>query len=169
MPMCNTTYYQKPTKPSNTTNGLTGDIFRSQRAICVEYTSYAFTYFVMLLTNLISSHTFSKSSDPVFLTLPLKIVCVCALCQQHNSLSLSLSLLVFCHFAPRKKNRTNDAIRMLKRCTEIDATYVQAHLELFRLHRGSQAALILTDAIKANPDNLELRLAFGQWLLNNGM
>lgn len=57
---------------------------------------------------------------------------------------------------------------MFKRCTEIDATYVQAHLELFRLNRESQAALILSDAIKANPDNVELRLAFGHWLLNNG-
>lgn len=57
---------------------------------------------------------------------------------------------------------------MFKRCTEIDATYVQAHLELFRLHRESQAAPILSDAIKANPDNVELRLAFGHWLLNNG-
>lgn len=68
----------------------------------------------------------------------------------------------------RKRNRTNDAIRMFKRCTDIDTTYVQAHLELYRLHRGSFAALILNDAIKANPKNVELRLAYGQWLLNNG-
>lgn len=73
----------------------------------------------------------------------------------------------FC-FSFRKKNRTNDAIRMFKRCIEIDATYVQAHLELFRLHGERRGALILTDAIKANPDNLDLRLAFGHWLLNNG-
>lgn len=57
---------------------------------------------------------------------------------------------------------------MFKRCIEIDATYVQAHLELFRLHGERRGALILTDAIKANPDNLDLRLAFGHWLLNNG-
>lgn len=68
----------------------------------------------------------------------------------------------------RKKNRTNDAIRMFKRCTDIDATYVQAHLELFRLHSGHQAAVILSDAIKANPENVELKLTFGHWLLNNG-
>lgn len=78
------------------------------------------------------------------------------------------TLYLFSLFSHRKKNRTNDAIRMFKRCTEIDATYVQAHLELFRLNRESQAALILSDAIKANPDNVELRLAFGHWLLNNG-
>lgn len=68
----------------------------------------------------------------------------------------------------RKKNRTKDAIRMLRRCIQIDATYIQAHLELYRLHPGSQAALILTDAMKANPDNLELGLTFGHWLLNHG-
>ncbi|XP_031633037.1 protein O-mannosyl-transferase TMTC1-like isoform X2 [Contarinia nasturtii] len=69
-----------------------------------------------------------------------------------------------------KKNQTDNAIRMMKRCIELDVTYVKAHLELFRLHgEGSRGALILTDAIKANPDNFKLRLAFGEWLLNNGL
>lgn len=95
-----------------------------------------------------------------FSLLLLQYVCVCANVFYSSSSSSSLEC--------RKKNRTNDANRMFKRCTEIDATYVQAHLELFRLHRGSQAALILSDAIKANSENIELRLVFGHWLLNNG-
>lgn len=101
------------------------------------------------------------SSYSLTLTLALQWACDC---QLFSFPWPFLWHVVLC----RKKNRTSEAVRMLKRCTEIDATYVQAHLELFRLHRGSQSALILTDAIKANPDNLELRLAFGHWLLNNG-
>lgn len=69
----------------------------------------------------------------------------------------------------RKTNRTNDAIRMLKRCTDIDETYVQAHLELFRLHNGIRSALLLEKAIKSNPLNMELRLVYGNWLIENGM
>lgn len=131
----------------------------------------AYTYYASTFRDVIDQHFDLISSHFLYLTIFVSLsLCVCMLlhsiCRQQFSLTLfgfvSLSLFY------RKKNRTNDAIRMLKRCTEIDATYVQAHLELFRLHRGSQAALILTDAIKANPDNLELRLAFGQWLLNNG-
>lgn len=57
---------------------------------------------------------------------------------------------------------------MLKICIELDATYVPAHLILYRLHSGRQAARILTNAIKVIPDSLDLRLAFGEWLLNNG-
>lgn len=76
--------------------------------------------------------------------------------------------LVFFPFS-RKKNRTTDAVRMLKRCTEIDATYVQAHLELFKLHHGIHAAIILNKAIGSNPENMELKLTLGYWLLDNGM
>lgn len=93
----------------------------------------------------------------------LILVYIC-MCSSVCSCALNFALLCFY----RKKNRTNDAIRMFRRCIEIDATYVQAHLELFRLHRERQGVLILSDAIKANPDNLELRLAYGHWLLNNG-
>lgn len=58
---------------------------------------------------------------------------------------------------------------MLKRCTEIDGTYVQAHLELFKLHNGINATNVLMNAIASNPDNMELKLTLGYWLLDNGM
>lgn len=68
----------------------------------------------------------------------------------------------------RKKNRTKEAIRMLRRCTDIDATYVQAHKELFRLHHGIRGARYLERAIKANPYNYELKYMYGYWLMDNG-
>lgn len=91
------------------------------------------------------------------------------------SLSLSLSLspgrcrCLWPRHATRKKNRTNDAIYMLERCINLEPAYVPAYLELFKLYRnqGIKSGQILSKAIQANPDNLELRLKFGYWLIEN--
>lgn len=115
--------------------------------------------------------------DCMFMSLPLSLsLTLCLSVYIHVWISGRCSAAAFTnvlHFIPfsleyRKKNRTHEAVRMFKRCTDIDATYVQCWKELFRLFRGSQAALILSDAIKANSENVELRLTLGHWLLNNG-
>lgn len=68
----------------------------------------------------------------------------------------------------RKMNRTNDAIFMLKKCIVLEPTYVPAHFELFTLHQGIPAGQILWQAIQANPNDMETRIKFGQWLMDNG-
>lgn len=111
---------------------------------------------------------FREAIDQHSLDFLFHLFFICHLCLCSSS-SLSLSLPTSLSCDSRKKNQTDNAIRMMKRCIELDVTYVKAHLALFRMHgAGSQGALILTDAIKANPDNFKLRLAYGEWLLNNG-
>lgn len=70
-----------------------------------------------------------------------------------------------------KKNKTNDAIRMLEQCIYLEPAYVPAYLGLFKLYRnqGIKPGKMLSKAIQSNPNNLELRLKYGYWLIENRM
>ncbi|XP_041973421.1 protein O-mannosyl-transferase TMTC1-like [Aricia agestis] len=69
----------------------------------------------------------------------------------------------------RKKNRTEDSLRMLRRCITLEPGFVAAHLEILHVLPEGEKRETLDKLLQLEPGNWEHYLLYGDWYKGKGL
>lgn len=69
----------------------------------------------------------------------------------------------------RTLNKTQEAVRMLEKCVQLEPTFAPAYMELTKIKHGIQTGRLLLKTSRLNTGDPEILARFGIWLQENRM